>query len=551
MSKDLSKAANVAVTSHVGRDLIASAAAFKNEAAVVWEYVVNSLEYVDRGIQPRVQVLVNAKEKTIEITDNGRGMDRSGLEHYFTMHGENRDRLAGRPGRGKFGTGKSAAFGIAKLLRIDTRHNGSRNVVELTRGMVDSSTGREIPVRSIVIDEPTDEPNGTIVTIGEIELPKVNTPAIIDYIERNLQFFRAKNPEVAVNSHVCSFREPQLAKTHQFNPSGAVAALIGDVVLTVRVARAPLPDLEQGIAITAGPGNLVAIERAGMEKKEFGNYLFGEVDVPRLETHATSIQPYDASRSLQMNPMHPVSAALVGFIGSKLEEVRVELVSEAREARKTEQARRLANEASKLSKILNDDFLRVKQRLRDIQAVSSVKGSASATFGNKAAGGSDPTSWVKGAAVPGVVPATGHGNNEGTSKGRRPPKIAIAGEPAKDGKDAVDPAGQDGNRKKPQGGFWVDFRNLGAEERRSNYDPTTLAIVINLDHPVVAAALAGGSVEDVGFKRLSYEIAFTEYSLALAYEMANEDPEIPADDLLFELRDSLNRVSRSAAALYH
>lgn len=192
----------------------------------------------------------------------------------------------------------------------------------------------------------------------------------------------------------------------------------------------------------------------------------------------------------------------------------------------------------------------MRQRLREIQAVSSVKGAAAGRFGNAAAGGSEPTSWVKGTKTPGDVTATTPGKEGNGPKGRKPPKIAVAGEPNKDGKNAVDPAGEDGNRKKPQGGFWVDFRNLGADERRSNYDPTTLAIVINLDHPVVAAALSGASVEDLAFKRLSYEIAFTEYSMALAYEMANEDPEIPADDLLFELRDSLNRVSRSAAALY-
>jgi hypothetical protein len=46
------------VTSHVGRDILASAAHFKTEAAVVWEYVVNSLQYVDAGVQPRVQVFV-------------------------------------------------------------------------------------------------------------------------------------------------------------------------------------------------------------------------------------------------------------------------------------------------------------------------------------------------------------------------------------------------------------------------------------------------------------------------------------------------------------
>ena len=37
---------------HVGRDVLAQAAQFKTEAASVWEYVVNSLQYVDPGVQP-------------------------------------------------------------------------------------------------------------------------------------------------------------------------------------------------------------------------------------------------------------------------------------------------------------------------------------------------------------------------------------------------------------------------------------------------------------------------------------------------------------------
>src|SRR5580765_5502256 len=99
------------VTSHVARDLLSSAAAFKNEAAAVWEYVANSLQYVEPGISPVVQVTVDTAERWIRISDNGRGMSVSDLQHFFTMHAENLDRRAGRPGRGKFGTGKAAAFG--------------------------------------------------------------------------------------------------------------------------------------------------------------------------------------------------------------------------------------------------------------------------------------------------------------------------------------------------------------------------------------------------------------------------------------------------------
>ena len=58
---------NINVTSHVGRDLLDAASSFKTEAAVVWEYVVNSLQYVDPGRSPKVQVTIDAKKKTISI----------------------------------------------------------------------------------------------------------------------------------------------------------------------------------------------------------------------------------------------------------------------------------------------------------------------------------------------------------------------------------------------------------------------------------------------------------------------------------------------------
>jgi hypothetical protein len=77
-----------------------------------------------------------------------------------------------------------------------------------------------------------------------------------------------------------------------------------------------------------------------------------------------------------------------------------------------------------------------------------------------------------------------------------------------------------------------------------------LSILINLDHPVLSAALVEGTVEDPGVRRLSYEIAFSEYAMALGYELLKVDPNMPADDLLYEVRSSLNRVAVSAASLY-
>src|SRR5262249_13401461 len=151
--------------------------------------------------------------------DNGRGMNSDGLRQYFTMHGENIDRLRGRAGRGKFGTGKSAGFGIGKLLRIDTRQNGLRNVIELHRDTIEASKGDDIDLNWVVQDESIDFANGTTVTIGEIFLQKLSISPIIEYIERHLQVFRALVPQVAVNEHLCQYREPTVTEKLTYFPS--------------------------------------------------------------------------------------------------------------------------------------------------------------------------------------------------------------------------------------------------------------------------------------------------------------------------------------------
>ncbi len=538
------------VTSHVGRDLLASAAAFKTEASVAWEYVVNSLQYTDRGIPPKIQVDVSPRERRLTVSDNGRGMTAGDLGHFFTMHGENPERAAGRTGRGKFGTGKSAAFGIATSLRVNTCRDGLRNEVLLTREAIDASSGKDIKVEWLARNESTSSPNGTSVDIDGVAV-RLKTAPIIEYIERNLQAFRAANPEVAVNNHLCTYREPEIADSYTFTPTPQQAETLGHAQLHVKVARAPLPESDRGIAITAGAGNLVAVETAGIDSKELGAYLFGSVDLAALETSDSPIAPYDSSRSLHLNPQHPIARVLIGFVGARLEEVRRELVRKLRDAQKDEQARRLATEADKIAEILNDDFRNIMGRLQEIRAVSSRPGPAGAQHGGGQDTGEQGDSWTRGIREPGKVSISGKGDEGTGSSGREAPEIPRSGVPDEKGPDAVDPVGGKGKRgRRPRGGFKVEYRSIGRSEERSRYDSSALTILINLDHPVVHAALGDGHVEDPTFRRLSYEIAFSEYSLGLGYEILKQDPSIPADDLLYEVRTSLNRVASSAAPLY-
>jgi hypothetical protein len=547
----MTRVSDMKVTSHVGRDLLASAALFRTEAAAVWEYVANSLQYVDRGIVPRVSVQVSQTQRTITISDNGRGMSDRDLQHFFTMHGENLERLRGRAGRGKFGTGKSAAFGIASCLRVDTVRDGFRNTVCLTRDMIEGAGGKEISLQWLTRNERVDAQNGTVVVIEDILLRQIRTVPIIEYIERHLQAFGAVPPEVAVNDHVCTYRQPEIEFEQFFDPSPVQVETLGNARLVVRVARAPLPDAVQGVVITAGTGNLVAVEKAGIESKEFGPYLFGEIDVPALENRSIPIAPYDSTRSLQLNLEHPVATVLVGFIGSKLEQVRTELVRRAKEARRGEQARRLDIQAQKIAELLNKDFNSVRDRLTSIRSVAARPGPTGARFGNARGAGDSPDSWVSGTQEPGRVETTNKGRTKGSGGGRTAPDVPAAGSPDQSGRDLVDPAGAgDGTRRRPRGGFNVVYRNLGRSEDRSRYEELSLSILINLDHPVVSAAISEGGIEESGFRRLSYEIAFSEYAMALGYELLKQDANMPGDDLLYEVRSSLNRVAASAAPLY-
>lgn len=545
------RVADMKVTSHVARDLLASAASFKNEAAVVWEYVVNSLQYMDRAVAPRVAVDVVPKERRISITDNGRGMNEEGLKHFFRMHGENIDRLRGRPGRGKFGTGKSAAFGIARSLRVATIRDGLRNVVLLTREMIEASSGNDIKLAWEVRNDRVDLSNGTTIEIEDIVIDRIRTQPIIEYIERHLQAFRAWAPEVAVNSHVCTYREPEVENVHSFRPTAVQASLIGDIELHIKVARAPLPETDQGIAVSSGTGNLVAVEKAGIEQKEFGAYLFGDIDVPELERFESPLEPYDSSRSLQLNPQHPVAQVLLGFIGSKLESVRTDLVRRNREQRKTEEARRLDAEADRIADILNKDFTQIQERLTNIRAAAVSSGNAAPRQRRSDTSGGKDDDWVAGGAEPGEVDKRTPCSGSGGRKGRTAPDVLTPAERNENGNATVDPAGSGETRKGiSRGGFRVKHQHLGAGEDRSRYDPAILTILINLDHAVVKAALERGGPEDPAFRRLSYEIAFSEYAMALGHHLLKGDPSIPGDDLLYEVRSSLNRVAGSAAALY-
>jgi len=70
--------------------------------------------------------------------------------------------------------------------------------------------------------------------------------------------------------------------------------------------------------------------------------------------------------------------------------------------------------------------------------------------------------------------------------------------------------------RRPQSGFSVEYEHMGEQEDRAKYIADRGLFMIKIDHPVVNGANNSLGVSDIDFIRLSHEIVFSEYALALA-----------------------------------
>lgn len=541
------------VTSHIGRDLLQSAQLFRHEHSVVWEYVSNGLQYKDPATKPTVIVSIDPKERRIQIRDNGAGMLISDLKHYFQMHGENIDRAQGRPGRGMFGTGKSAAFGIGNSLTLTTVKDGKRSKVRLTRkGIEANGGGDEIPVEIIEHETKASAPSGTLVEIEDIVLKKIDISSVIRHIERHIAHW--PNATVLVNNHECTFSEPDVAREQTlYTTDTEFQELLGTSRLVIKVAKAPLDEELRGIAILSN-GVWHETTLAGCERKPFAEYLFGTFDVASLSSNTSGISAFDMSRSMKLNPRNEVVAEIMRFIGMNVEVIRKTLEREDRERRRGEEQRKLQQQGSKIAELINSHFRDWSDKLKSTMAKAGVGRDLLTTKDRDRA---ELESGVFGDELPAeivgeepVPPGTGPGPGPSPTPTPRPnvPRVSLD-ESADNDLAKVETASK---KKSRAGGFDVDFEKMGVNEKRAKYDRETRRIIINLEHPrlVMEAGSVGGQppIEDRHFLRIAYEIAFTEYAIVLAQELSTMQFYMDPQDALVELRQTIDDLSKAFAA---
>lgn len=471
------------IRSHVARDLLQSAALFKTDKLVIWEYVSNGLQYVDAGTTPVMRVVLDSKKKRASIRDNGRGMDWSDLQNFFVMHGENLDRKAGRAGRGRFGTGKSAAFGIADILRVTTVRDGKRSQVEISRRDIQSMNDVDgIPVRTLQSEVPTREANGTLIEIEDIKLRALDQAAIIAYVERHLARWR-KDVSVWVNNHCCEWNEPPVAREEKYVTQGTTRGILGEATLVLKVAKSPLDEDLRGVAVFS-KGVWYETTLAGNEGREMSQYIFGEIDVPALDEDSSDIPAFDMSRTMRLNPANTLVQAINAFVGQKIEVLRRELAEVEKQRKAGEEARRLDKQASEIAQIINQDFNVHRQRISQVRARAFGADDGGASQSNVGDAGDD-LSFGSGLPAKIVAPEGGLGHSGGQSSTRNGeprtlnPLVEADEESPLQGKST----GGEGNKASLRGGFRIEFRNIGAGAARAEYKRDERTIYINLDHP--------------------------------------------------------------------
>src|SRR5690606_33974304 len=160
------------------------------------------------------------------------------------------------------------------------------------------------------------------------------------------------------------------------SPPPEVAQHIGDIPLVIKVSPVLLDDDTKGIDILSH-GIWHETTLAGVEKKDRSSQLFGYIDVPALEDGEWPIPAFDNTRNNVLNRQNPVVVVLLAWLSEELEKVRRLLVEREREKQKTENAKKLAQEAKRIADILNDDFAQLEMELELTRRVSRRSGGKS------------------------------------------------------------------------------------------------------------------------------------------------------------------------------
>ncbi len=540
---------------HVGRGVLQESDRFTSEGKVVGEYVKNSWQYTDGPTT--VSVLINQKNKSIQIKDTSRGMDKNTIENSFlVLHEENWDRKAGKISRGEYGTGKVAALGIAEILRVKTVKDNKSYIFEIHREDCAKEDSREeVKVRWIEDGVDTKNNNGTIIEILNFRQSRIIS------VKNIKNFLKSKTLVETVYEHPIELYVDH-EKVEKINipysdliikkPNDEQKKLFGNCELIIKIATKNLSEDERGISIFAKGIYKAKINAAG-EKSEF---IFGECSCDKL-IEETNPPIFDSSRREELNIDNEFAREFLSFVNYHVDITRKELIKKDSDRKKKERNEALQKEADKMKDFFNNDYkelelsyqkkiAKAKGNIDDKEDLTYKLGETKIVTGDdflvKIVDGDEGSLTVEGGGGGG-----GEGNGGGDEKKSQTGKLEKTDEVTNHrGKD------KSLSKKRSGGGFNFEYDNLGVDSKRAIYDDSQRLIKINLDHPLIAKTLSTTN-NDQGspiFIRASYEAAIFEYAIAVTQQQASSNlMEDTVSDAVFEIQEVVDRMLKKMSNL--
>ena len=534
--------------SNVGRDVLSTASSFGSVPKVVAEYVTNSIDARDEGQAVNVTITKRRaySHTRIVVTDDARGMDGDDLRRFFYMHAENEARRRGRTTRGRFGTGKAAAFGIGTSLQVETCRDGKKWVVRLEKAELEEAVKDKRKPKPEVLEDgsPTTEPNGTSIIIDGLD-KATDEKKIVSELQRRLGRHLAVH-SVTVFGSKATIAEPAAKRTWLFDSKddATIAAVIGpDITCEISAAAVtPVDEGIRGIIVTAHDFPVAQINTLG----DYATRLFGHCDVPALERDNSTPGPYTDTRDLTLNESNATAGPLATWLRECLAEVVGELAADERDQRRRAQDAALRNAATRMEAVLNRHYQGEFRRTRTQQGDA---GSRAATVTPDEEGELVRTgAGFAGYEIPPSQPRLGDPpapSTPATDPPAEPTPQVRDRDPFGEGRGEPVTSPEEPKPRRSRGGFKIDFHKAGEDATRCSYLESQLTILVNLDHPELAAAHKDGDTPL--FRLLAFEAAAQEYAYATAYQRLEEDHSLDASDILQYVRGTLEILTRDVS----
>jgi len=546
-------------TSDVARDIIQNSEYFTSAGKAVNEYVWNSLDYGRPNTRVEVHVIhrkgklkvrkgrtVRFKGLVIEEKKNGGGMSRDDLMRFFQMHAETLARKMGRRVRGRYGTGKSAAFGIGNTLYVDTVKDGKHNIVCLTREDLVSGSTR-IPVQSLLTDQPSTRPDGTMIIIDRLKFKRLKVLSMKNFLVRSINR-HLNNHDVFVGHDKLVYKTPEHEQHWSFDCPSEYRKWLGDCNLVMMLAKKELDEEERGLAILSNSYLLevLPLESAGTA---WSGRVFGEIDSPLLDSQ-DDIPTFDNTRS-RLNRDNERVQVLLTWVKECTKKVTKELEGQLKAMMDKKKSEKLQETAEDVESLLNRDFAEIVRELESgprVSGVGDIPGGMGPADDDKVLvsnpDGDKGYSITEDGRVP-VLVSEGVGSGPVQPDPGEPKRAEITDDGAK-----ADEKSSGKQKQKPRGGFRIEYDHLGKEAQRALFIPERMVIQINLDFPELS--VFGDDVEDFRFKSLFAEIAISEYAVAtVSYKVENHSVDVDdsAASALYECRRTFNRLGRNLGPL--